>query len=206
METNGHSHICLVEDDDAVRTVTAGMLKSAGYTVRDFSSAEKFLAAFDDAAVDCIVTDLRMPNIDGLELQRRVRSSGSVVAIVVVSGHADVPSAVQLMQDGAVTVLEKPYRSAALVEAVSKAVERTRKARQDRADLQAAQERYERLTDDEKAVLDYMVAGLPNKAIAMRLDLSMRTVDRRRSTVMKKLDADTVSDLAMLLSKVRAAR
>ena len=197
--------VCVVDDEEAVRRITAEVLEHHGFKVRSYAAAEPFLAEFDEARVDCVVTDLRMPHIDGAQLQQRLQERGSIVSLVVLSGHADVRTAVKLMENGAVTLLEKPYKSQELAEVVEKAVAQTKARRAAQLDLRGAKAGFASLTAEERAVCDLMVAGLPNKTIAMRLDISMRTVDRRRSSVLSKMSVDSVSELAAAITRLKAA-
>ncbi len=194
--------ICVIEDHDEIRSAIATALEGAGYRVKAYADGGDLLADFDEQRTDAVVSDLHLPTIDGPTLQRRLIERDSDVALVFITGDTDVRTAVQLMEAGAVTILEKPYPPEDLTTAVEKAVARTRHRRQLRHERTIAHRRYALLTDDEKAVLKFIVAGLPNKAIALRLDLSMRTVDRRRSAIMTKLNATSISDLALLLAKV----
>lgn len=197
--------VCVVDDEEAVRRITAQVLEHHGFQVRSYAAAEPFFAEFDDNAIDCVVTDLRMPHVDGAQLQQRLQDRGSIVSLVVLSGHADVRTAVKLMENGAVTLLEKPYQPKELADAVEKAVAQTKSRRSEEHDLRTAKAGFASLTEEERAVCDLMVAGLPNKTIAMRLDISMRTVDRRRSTVLSKMSVDSVSELSSVITRLKAA-
>lgn len=197
--------VCVVDDDPPVRQLACQILKGAGYDVRDYPSAEAFFAAFDDGTVDCVVTDLRMPQMDGAQLLTRLREMGSGVSVIVLTGHADVRTAVKMMEDGALTIVEKPYAPPELAAAVRRAIERTQAQRTQRRSLTEAHQGLARLTDDERRVMDFMVAGLPNKAIAMRLDLSLRTVDRRRSSVLTKMGVGSVSELAAVVTRLKSS-
>lgn len=203
MEISGTARLCVLDDRrEAERNVLVSRLTGAGYDVRTCAVAEEFPAEFDEARTDAVVADFRLPAVDGVALQRKLRECASVVAAVFLTDEADVRTAVWLMEQGAAAVLHKPYRPEELTAAVEKAVARTRRNRRESLDRAAARTRYARLTDDEKSVLKFVVAGLPNKAIALRLDLSLRTVDRRRSAVMKKLNAESIAELALLLAKI----
>lgn len=197
--------VCVVDDDEPVRRITSQVLEHHGFQVRSYAGAEPFFAEFNENAVDCVVTDLRMPQVDGAQLQQRLQERGSVVSVIVLSGHADVKTAVKLMENGAVTLLEKPYKPQDLAGAVEKAVAQTKSRRTHEQDLRGARTGFASLSDEERAVCDLMVAGLPNKTIAMRLDISMRTVDRRRSTVLSKMGVDSVSELASIITRLKSA-
>jgi two-component system response regulator FixJ len=195
--------VCVVDDEAAVRHLTQQILESKGMAVRCYASAHEFLAEFDESATSCVVTDLRMPQIDGLQLQQRLNSLGSVVAVVVLSGLADVRTAVRLMEDGILALLEKPFQPAELLAAVERSVDVTRSRRKRRDDFLAAKRQLERLTDEERSVSECVIAGLPNKAIAAKLGLSLRTVDRRRQAVLTKMSVHSVTELATLVAQLK---
>jgi two-component system response regulator FixJ len=194
--------VCVIDDDDAVRELTRKILESGGYRVRSYASADAFFAEFDEAATACIVTDLRMPDVDGVALQRRLRECGSSVSVVVLSGYADVRTTVRLMEDGVCTLLEKPYAPDELKGAVGRAVAQTRSRRKSHDRVRAAQSRIDQLSPEERDVLQCVVAGLPNKAIALKLQLSPRTVDRRRQAVLSKMGVQSAAELATLVSQL----
>ena len=196
--------VCIVDDDSAVRELTRRVLESAGFAVATYPSAEEFLAKFDEEATSCIATDLRMPNVDGMQLQKRLHDLGSIVSLVVVSGYADVRTTVRLMEEGAMTLLEKPYLPDELVAVIKRAVASTETRRKKRDELQAARHQLEQLTDEERAVLDYVIAGLPNKAIALKLEISLRTVDRRRQALLTKMAVQSPTELAALVARLKA--
>jgi FixJ family two-component response regulator len=143
-----------------------------------------------------------MPVLSGLELHQRLREMASVVPLVVLSGHADVRTAVRMMEEGAVSVLEKPYDPVEFVQVVQRAVTRGVQTRSEQQSTLSIISRFQQLTVEERQALDLMLTGLPNKAIALRLDVSMRTVDRRRRTVMSKMGVDSISELAMLVARL----
>lgn len=194
--------VCIIDDDGSVRQIARRVLELEGFEVRTYASADAFFAEYQADAVDCVLTDLQMPETSGEQLMQRLRELQSPVSIVVVTGHADVPTAVRLMEDGALTLLQKPYRPADLAAAARRAVTRTQAVRAEHNALDGARLGLARLTEDERRVMDFMVKGLPNKAIAMRLDLSMRTVDRRRNAVLTKMNVGSVSELVAVVTKL----
>ena len=198
--------VCIVDDEAPVRDLARQILESRDLTVRSYESAEDFLAAFDESATSCVVTDLRMPRIDGLQLQQRLNAMGSVVAVVVLTGYADVRTAVRIMEDGALTLLEKPYQPNELVAVVERSVNVTQARRERRDALRSAQTQLDQLTDEERAVMSGVVAGLPNKAIAWKLGLIMRTIDRRRQNIMTKMGVQSATELATLVAQLNAQR
>ncbi len=195
--------VCVVDDDPAVLELTCGVLRTYGFDVRGYDGAEEFLAALDEKNVACVVTDLRMPNVDGGELLQRLHARVGVVSVIVVTAHADVRTAVKLMEEGATTLLEKPFQPNELFAAVDRAVRATQSRRVAEERLAEARRHFAELTADERDVLECMVAGAANKSIASQLDLSMRTVDRRRRAVLTKMKVDSVSELAALVTKLR---
>lgn len=195
--------ICVVDDDPTVLDLTCNVLAARGYEVRGYDGAEEFLKQLDLARLACVVTDLRMPNVDGGELLQRLRAQASVVSVIVLTAHADVKTAVRLMEEGATTLLEKPFQPDDLYAAVDRAVRATINRRSAEEKLAEARRNFAELSADEREVLECMVAGLANKTISSQLHLSMRTVDRRRRAVLTKMECDSVSELATLVARLR---
>jgi FixJ family two-component response regulator len=191
--------VFVVDDDPAVGRAVAGAAQLLGLPVRLFTSAADFLAGCAPAAAGCLVLDICMPGMTGLELQRKLADSGITLPIIMVSGHADVPIAVEVMTRGAVTLLEKPFRLDALVAAVRRALEQDAAARAARARRAEAQAQLSRLTDREREVLERVIAGRTNRQIADELYLSVRAVEDRRGRLMKKLGVRTVAELVRLV-------
>ena len=196
--------VWVVDDDEAVATVAAKVLGGVGeFDCQIFSSPADFLKALRPGVVACVVSDVRMPQIDGAQLQQKLLEIDDSISILFLTGHADVPTAVQLMEQGAVTLLQKPYAPNDLVSAVRKAVRRCQGVRRQRAELAETQTRLEQLSQDEREVMDCMVAGLSNKAIAYKLALSPRTLDRRRSSILQTMGVESVVELAAILERIR---
>jgi FixJ family two-component response regulator len=195
--------VYVVDDDDAVLLSLKALLSQHGYQVRCYLSAGQFLAEAPVDSPGCVITDVQMPGINGMELQQQLVASKSQLSIIVVTGVADVPTAVTLMESGAVTLLEKPYDHNDLLNAVERGLAASRARWEQWKQRQSALERLSSLTDDERQVMKCMLSGQPNKAIARRLDLSMRTVDRRRQAVLEKMGVATVPELALLLGTTR---
>jgi two-component system response regulator TtrR len=200
--TNSNA-IFVVDDDEAVLLSVKAMLSQHGYQARGFLSAQEFLSQAPVDAAGCVVTDLQMPGMTGVELQQRLVAADSLLAVVVVTGVADVPTAVALMERGAVTLLEKPYDHTDLVRAVERGLALSQERAQQRHEQQSVESRLTDLSDDERRVMECMLTGQPNKAIAHRLELSMRTVDRRRQAVLEKMGVRTAPELAMLLGRAQ---
>ena len=195
--------IFVVDDDEAVLLSVKAMLSQHGYQARGFLSAQEFLSEAPVDAPGCVVTDLQMPGITGVELQQRLLVANSLLSVVVVTGVADVPTAVSLMERGAVTLLEKPYDHTDLVRAVEKGLALSREHYRQKQELSSVETCLATLNDDERRVMECMLTGQPNKAIAHRLELSMRTVDRRRQAVLEKMGVRTAPELAMLLGRAQ---
>jgi FixJ family two-component response regulator len=200
---NESATIYVVDDDDAVLLSVKALLSQHGYEVRCYMSAGQFLAEAPVDSPGCVITDVQMPGISGMELQQRLLAAKSLLSVIVVTGVADVPTAVALMESGAVTLLEKPYDHNDMLSAVERGLTASRERWEQWQEEQYALERLATLTDDERHVMKCMLAGQPNKAIASRLDLSMRTVDRRRQAVLEKMGVTTVPELALLLGTTR---
>jgi two-component system response regulator FixJ len=196
------SLVCVVDDEPLVRDVTCQILSDGGFQAVGYASAEEFLNAFDESACGCVVTDLRMPGMDGAELLAGLRKQGSIVAVVVLTGHADVRTAVKLMEDGALTLLEKPYEPQALLAAVRRAAQQTAQRRLVQERFMAIQRRLEQLSDEERQVMNCMLAELPTKAIAAKLVVSTRTIERRMLSVLQKMQVSGVAELAALMASL----
>lgn len=191
--------IFVVDDDEAVLMSVQAMLSQHGYDCQCHLTASEFLRSADADRPGCVITDLQMPEISGVELQQRLVAMNSPLAVVVVTGVADVPTTVSLMERGAVTLLEKPYNHDDLVRAVERGLAQSRDHFTQKQHNKSVLERLATLSDDERRVMDCMLTGQPNKAVAHRLELSMRTVDRRRQSVLEKMGVRTAPELALLL-------
>jgi two-component system response regulator FixJ len=187
----------VVDDDDAVRDSLTLLLESAGFAVRTYGSATALLEA-TMGTIGCVVTDVRMPEMDGLELQRRLAETGARLPVIVMTGHGDVPIAVEAMRAGAADFLEKPFDDGQLLASVRRAIaasERVRDETEAAADIAA---RLTSLTPKEREVLDKLVEGLPNKTIAYDLGSSPRTVEVHRARVMEKMGARSLPELVRM--------
>jgi len=195
----------LIDDDEAVRHALAFLLTGAGFAVRAYDSAGAFLDAIPGVQPGCIVTDVRMPGMSGLELQSRLQESAVCLPMIVMTGHGDVPLAVAAMKAGAIDFLEKPFNDAVLIAAIRKAVSHYAvRAGYDEA-AEAIQARLKLLSPREAEVLEGLVAGQQNKAIAYALKISARTVEVHRARVMDKMGAANVSHLVRMVFVVRGA-
>lgn len=193
--------VYVVDDDINILDSMRSLVEALNYKVKCFGSAQHFLDQWDDTKTpSCIILDLKMPEMDGLELQDRLKALGVETPIIMVSGQADIRNCVSAMKLGAVDFLEKPYRSETLVAAIKKALERDRLRLENAEKQRGIEELFGSLLPQENAVLDLMVNGTPNKQIASELDISLRTVQFRRSNIMKKLRVSTRAELVRLVS------
>jgi len=196
--TNDKEIVAVIDDDESIRKALARMLSAAGMEVLAFSSAEQFLAAAEIERVSCVVSDLRMPGIDGLHLQSALIERMPHVAVVFITGHGDVPSTVQAMKSGAVDFLEKPVRRADLLEAIARATQRTHRSEAEAIDLNSLKGRYAQLTPRERQVFALVAAGLLNKQIAAELGNAEKTTKQHRGVVMNKMQAASLADLVLM--------
>jgi two-component system, LuxR family, response regulator FixJ len=194
----------LIDDDDAVRQSLAFMLTASGFAVRVYESAMAFLDAIPTLQPGCIITDVRMPGMDGLELQQQLKHRHVTLPVIVVTGHGDVPLAVQALKCGAVDFIEKPFSDEALLSAIRIAADRQAR-NTGREDLIAAiNGKLATLSVREMEVLEGLVVGHPNKTIAHDLQISARTVEVHRANVMTKMGAATLSDLLRMVFIARS--
>jgi two-component system response regulator FixJ len=192
------SVVYIVDDDGAVRESLEISLNLAGYRVEAFGSALSFLAAHSPRQSGCLVTDIRMPDMDGLELQVELTRRGAALPVIVITGHGDVPLAVRAMKAGASDFLEKPFARDALLSAVKRALEIGSGAAKESAESGRIREKIASLTPREHQVFERVVAGKQSKVIAHELGSSPRTVEIQRARMMKKLDAANLQDLVRL--------
>jgi two-component system response regulator FixJ len=190
--------IHLIDDDADVRKALAFLLGTAGYPVRVYDSAATFLAGLAGLQPGVVVSDVRMPGMDGLELQRRLAAARPGLPIVIMTGHADVPLAVEAMKGGAVDFIEKPFSDDVILGAVERAMARFRESGDALQDAARIKARLATLSERERQVLTGLLAGHPNKTIAYDLDLSPRTVEVHRAHVMTKMGAGSLSELVRM--------
>jgi two-component system response regulator FixJ len=188
----------IIDDDAAVRDSLAFLLGTAAIASRQHESALEFLSVFKAEEAGCIITDMRMPGMDGLELLRKLQEAKNPVPVIVVTGHGDVSLAVEAMKAGATDFLEKPFDQDAVLSSVRAALGRRQREGGQSAEQAAAAKRFETLSPREKQVLEGLVTGLPNKTIAYDLGISARTVEVYRANVMTKMEANSLAELVRM--------
>ena len=200
MSTNPTT-IYVVDDDESVRKATARLLKSVGFHVETFSSAREFLDYKRDDVPGCLLLDVRMPGLSGMDLQQELAASNVDLPIVFRSAHGDIPMSVRAIKSGAVDFLPKPVDEQQLLDAVGQAIDRHILTRRDNSELQGIRARFESLTPREQEVVQLVADGLLNKQIAVRLGIAEPTVKVHRRHVMEKMAADSLADLVRMVEK-----
>ena len=195
--------VFVVDDDQAVRKSLDMLIRSVGHSVETFSSAQDFLDRFDDQRPGCLVLDVRMPGMSGLELQRYLKQRGAGIPIIIITGHGDVPIAVRAMKDGAVEFLEKPFSKQLLLEHISVAMKQDLKRRERSANRSSIQARLDLLTGREHQVMELVAAGKLSKEVARELGISKKTVDVHRARVMHKMQVESLPELVELVLAAR---
>ena len=185
--------VYIVDDDQLVLHAVKDALEAGGLTPRAFGSAAELLAVVGPDDIGCVVTDLQMPGMNGLDLQKALIEKDSSLALIMLTAYADVPLTVKVMKRGAVTLLEKPFKVDRLTEQVHRAIEQSQRFHIEKKRIREAREAIARLNSEELAVLDCAVKGKPNKSISYELSLSSRTVDRRRQSALRKLEVDSTT-------------
>lgn len=188
----------IVDDDSAIRDSLSFLMKSVGFESMTYASAEAFLNQANFDRLGCLVVDVRMQGMSGLELQQLLSERGSKLPVIIITGHGDVPMAVQAMKAGAVDFLEKPYDHQLLITRIRQCLEEISKEQNRESKVAQAKSRLAQLTPRELEVMKLLVAGKHNKAIADDLDISVRTAEAHRAKVMKKLHADSLSDIVRI--------
>ncbi|MEM7261517.1 MAG: response regulator [Planctomycetota bacterium] len=190
--------VFVVDDDQDLRTSLGWLLRNAGWTVECFSSAREFLDAYEPDAPGCLILDVRMPEMNGLELQQELKRRGSRLPIIIMSGHADVPIAVHAIQEGALDLIEKPFNREILFERIQEAITQDAENRKARTFHNEVTTRLSGLTPREHEVFALLVQGNTTKQIAWELGVSARTVEKHRERVMKKMQVDSAAELILL--------
>ncbi len=192
------STVYIVDDDQAIRHAMELLMRSVGLDYEIFHSGDDFLASHSNDWAGCLVLDIRMPGLGGLELQEKLNELGSTLPIIFITGHGDVPMAVEAMQKGAVDFIQKPFRDQELLDQISEALKTDQQRRSARDQKAEVLNHVEKLTKREREVMDLVVTGKPNKVIAYELGVSQRTVEIHRARVMEKMEANSLADLVRM--------
>ncbi len=191
--------IYVVDDDEALRDSLRWLLESTGYRVSTYATAARFLSAYKPGIAACLVLDMRMPGLSGLELQQELNRRGETLPVIFITGHGDVPMAVNAVKNGAFHFLEKPFKDLELLEIIEQAATLGAAPQSDRALGRCAAARLARLTQREREVMDYVVVGLKNREIAHQMGISVKTVEAHRARAMEKMDVGSVAELVQTM-------
>lgn len=194
--------VFVIDDDASMRDAISRLLHAVGVPVQTFASAKEFLSKRLLDVPACVVLDVRLPGLSGLDLQREMVERGIHIPVIFITGHGDIPMSVQAMKAGAVEFLTKPFRDQDLLDAVRSGIQLDRKARKERAELTELREDHQQLTQREREVMSLVVAGLLNKQIALRLGTSEKTIKIHRSHAMQKMHADSLAELVRMSQKL----
>ncbi|MBX5460116.1 MAG: response regulator transcription factor [Steroidobacteraceae bacterium] len=194
--------VFVVDDDEAVRSSTKLLLKSVGLAAVSYASAQEFLQHYDPQQPGCVVLDVRMPGMSGLELQQLLNLRGATLPVIFITGHGDIPMAVEAMQHGAFDFLQKPFRDQDLLDRVQRALQKDRATRAQLREKARIRERRASLTPREREILELMTRGKPNKVMAADLGVSQRTVEIHRARVMDKMGASSLAQLVRMVMEL----
>ena len=197
--------VYIVDDDDAIRSALRLLLKSVGLAAATVPSAQEFLATYDPQQPGCLILDVRMPGMSGLELQQQLNLRGTIIPVIFITGHGDVPMAVEAMQQGAFDFLQKPFRDQDLIERIQRALAKDQTGRAELRERVRIKERLESLTAREREVLGLVTSGKPNKIMAADLGVSQRTVEIHRARVMEKMGASSLAQLVRMVLDLKGA-
>jgi two-component system response regulator FixJ len=192
--------VYIVDDDAAVRDALSILVKSVNLDAKEYSSADQFLAEYDPQRPGCLITDVYMPGIDGVALQKRLTDMGSQIPMIIMSGHGDIPLAVNMIRNGALNFIEKPFSNHQMLEHIQQALKLDNERRSTANKSDQSQKYYATLTPREKEVLEYLISGVSNKVIAARMSISPRTIETHRANVLRKMNSESVVSLVQQIS------
>ncbi|HEX4771181.1 MAG TPA: response regulator transcription factor [Bryobacteraceae bacterium] len=198
--------VFIIDDNEGVRQSIEDLLNSVGLAAQSYATAEEFLRSKHPDGPSCLVLDVRLPGISGLDFQHELAAAGRMLPIIFISAHGDIPMTVKAMKSGAVEFLTKPFRDQDLLDAVQQALQRDRTSREERRDFDVLQKRYATLTPRERQVMSLVISGMLNKQIAAELGASETTVKIHRGRVMEKMEAGSVAELVRMTDKLKFAQ